>query len=228
MQTKYIERLNKILIKESLASNTIDNYLQATKRFLEYFGEKDVNFLNQDDVAIYIRFLEERRRLKPQTINIELSAIAFFMDKVINHPIDKNLIPRKRRPFISIPDILTTQELKLILERISFKKHKIMIMLTYGCGITSSQLCNLKKKDLNFEHKQIKIPPYNRHKPSTVIALPDKIIPLLLNYIENDKPHKYLFEGKKPGKQYSIRVLQTTFNEALQQTGIQKNITLKI
>lgn len=228
MIDQIISQLTKKLERESLAPSTIKNYLQASKRFLEYFGDKDFSTLNQDNVAAYIRFLEDRKHLKPQTVNIDLNAISFLMEKILRIPIDMDLIPRKRRPMISIPDILSPSEIKMVFEKITYEKHKVMLMLIYGCGMTRSQLCQLKIKDINYEHKQVRVPAYNRLKSSGLVALPDKVIPLLLRYLENDKPVKYLFEGRKPGQQYStFKIVNYALSEAMQQTGIQKNISLK-
>lgn len=228
MEENYLEKLSKTLQKDLLAEKTVRNYTHSIKKFIEYFNDREIKTINQDDVASYIRFLEERRHLKPQSINLYLNAIAYFLNKVVESPIDTDLIPRKKRSLYDIPDILSPDEIKLIFDRLSFLKHKIMIMLAYGCGMTPSQICNVKVFDLNFEHKRIKVPPYNVHKKSIVMLLPDKIIPLLLQYIEKDKPGKYLFESRVTGKRYDTgRIINYAFAEALEKSGIHKKISLK-
>jgi integrase len=215
------------LKRESLAESTERNYYQASKRFLEYFSEKDFQKLNQDDVSSYIKFLEDRKHLKPQTINLDLNGIAFLLTHVFLKQIDLNLIPRKRRPIINLPETLSPSETKLLLEKISFEKHRLMIMLLYGCGLTPSQLCGIKLKDVSFEHKQIRVIGYNRHKSSNVLALPDKIIPSLRQYLDKETPSTFLFEGRKEGTKYSTRIVNYAFSEAMRETGIKKPLSLK-
>jgi hypothetical protein len=82
-------------------------------------------------------------------------------------------------------------------------------------------------KDVIFEHKQIRVIGYNRHKSSNVLALPDKIIPPLRQYLDKEKPSTFLFEGRKEGTKYSTRIVNYAFSEAMRETGIKKPLSLK-
>ena len=59
-----------------------------------------------------------------------------------------------------------------------------------------------------------------------VVPIPESMIELLRLYYKRYKPEKWLFEGQKPGTQYSETSLREVFLHGLAKAGIKKELTL--
>ena len=71
------------------------------------------------------------------------------MNDVLHRTIYLNL-RYSRRPK-TIPVFLTKEEVKILFESISNKKHKLMVKLLYSAGLRVSELLNLKVEDFQFD-----------------------------------------------------------------------------
>jgi integrase/recombinase XerD len=59
-----------------------------------------------------------------------------------------------------------------------------------------------------------------------VVPLPESMIDLLRLYYRQYKPEKWLFEGQKPGAQYSETSLREVFLHGIEKAEIKKDLTL--
>jgi integrase/recombinase XerD len=59
-----------------------------------------------------------------------------------------------------------------------------------------------------------------------LVPIPEKMIGMLRAYYISYRPKYWLFEGQKPGEQYSESSLERVFKRALNKSGIRKEMTL--
>jgi integrase/recombinase XerD len=124
-----------------------------------------------------------------------------------------------------LPNVLSKEEIKLILNAHSNIKHKAMLSLIYSCGLRRSELLNLKPSDIDSK-RNIIIVRQAKGKKDRIAPLSLKIIEMLREYFILYKPSIYLFEGQTKGTAYDERSLQKVLKQAIEKVGIKKPVTL--
>ena len=136
--------------------------------------------------------------------------------------IDK--IHRPKRAKV-LPNVLSKEEIKLILDAHSNIKHKMMLSLIYSCGLRCGELLALEPVHIDSK-RNIVLLKNSKGKKDRIVPLSPKILEMLRDYYKVYKPTVYLFEGRTTGLQYDARSLQLIIKQALQKTGITKPVTL--
>jgi integrase/recombinase XerD len=124
-----------------------------------------------------------------------------------------------------LPNVLSKEEVKIILEALSNIKHKTMLSLIYACGLRSGELLSLKKEHVD-SHRNLLIIKQGKGKKDRIVPLGNKMIVMLRTYYLAFKPKIYLFEGEETGSQYNARSLQMVLKQAIAKTKITKPATL--
>ena len=135
-----MEGLLKKLIQELEIRNssrqTIKGYLYSVRDFLESSKGEG---LNENSVKNYIQ--KELYKKNPSSVRKDLFAIKFFFKKVLNQKLNLPN-PKKNSP---LPDILTINEIRMMIDSTLNIKHKLIIKFLYGCGFRVSEVVNLEK-----------------------------------------------------------------------------------
>lgn len=127
-----------------------------------------------------------------------------------------------------LPVVLSQQEVKRLISSPKYLKHKLVIAMLYGCGMRNYELCNLERKDLDFDRKTVFIKKqkgnYDRYVP-----LSDMLAGGLKKYFATENPYRWVFNSQvsdngKP-RQYTQKGVQWAIKEAKSKTGIKKKIT---
>jgi len=123
-----------------------------------------------------------------------------------------------------LPNILTVDEIRKIINSITILKHRSIISTIYSCGLRISEAVNLKINDIDSSAMTVKIV-NAKGRNDRIVMLSEKLLSLLREYFKEYKPKIYLFEGQK-GEQYSTRSIQQLFNNAVKKVGIKKKVTV--
>ena len=124
-----------------------------------------------------------------------------------------------------LPNVLSKEEIKLILNAHSNIKHKMMLSLIYSCGLRCGELLALRPVHID-ANRNIVLLKNAKGKKDRIVPLSLKILELLREYYKLYKPTTFLFEGQIKGQPYDARSLQLILKQALQKTGITKPVTL--
>ena len=138
--------------------------------------------------------------------------------------IEVDKIHRPKRAKL-LPNVLSKEEVKSILDAHSNIKHKMMLSLIYSCGLRCGELLALQPVHID-SMRNIVLLKNSKGKKDRIVPLSPKILEMLRNYYKIYKPKTYLFEGQTIGLQYDARSLQLILKQALQKTGITKPVTL--
>ncbi|NNK82921.1 MAG: site-specific integrase, partial [Flavobacteriaceae bacterium] len=76
--------LKKLQIKK-YADNTIKNYVSCFEKFINYYNDKELNYLNENDVRNYITYLVNKDRSNA-FINQSINSIKFYYEVVQGMP----------------------------------------------------------------------------------------------------------------------------------------------
>jgi len=197
------------------AANTIRLYSGSLNEFLEFSAKNRIE--PSQRIAL---FLENEKNTAEQR-RLAWSAIKLFYRLVLKkecpYCLDK-VRGRKR-----LPDILTNEEIHILLESITNPTHRAMISMLYGSGLRVSEVCAIRVCDLDFTHFMLKIRDSKGHKDRLTL-LSGKLEYPLKKIITGRSAADFVFLTQR-GKRYSIRTVQKIFSNALSRSGLQKRST---
>ena len=206
------EKLVRELEIRNFSRKTVKSYVYSVQRFLEYSKNRE---MDENTVKDYIQQLIKKQN--PSTVSANISAIGFFFENVLKHKI-RLKHPKRNK---SIPEILTTEEIKRLIDVTNNIKHKLIIKILYGCGLRVSELVNLKKQDLNFLEGLIHVR-LSKGRKDRFVKIPESITNELENYsgLSNEE---ILFTSVRGGKLTTATIRKIVKNSA-KKAGIKKNI----
>ena len=130
-----------------------------------------------------------------------------FFKHVHKIDLDVESFERPRREH-KLPNVLSKEEIKMILQAPSNLKHRALLSLIYACGLRRSEVLNLLPKDIDSK-RGILIIRNAKGKKDRITPLPGKILKLLRDYYIVYRPDKWLFEGQVKGDKYCEQSLES-------------------
>lgn len=204
--------------------STINTYLDAAKSFLLFVHPKPLKSINNDDVVRYVNEFIIKRGLSFSYQNQVVNGIKLFFREIVHSNIDVEKLERPRREY-KLPNVLSKEEVKKILNAHSNIKHKTMLSLIYSCGLRRSELLNLKPTDIDSK-RNVVIIKQAKGKKDRIVPLSQNILKMLREYYSFYKPKTWLFEGQKDGEKYDERSLANVLKQALAKANITKPVSL--
>src|SRR3989344_8956558 len=205
-----LKKLKRELEIRNFSKKTIKSYVYATENFLNYTKNKP---LNEDSLKNYLQILIKKQN--PSTVSSNLSAIEFFFEKVLNNRIK---LPHPKRNK-TLPEILTKDEIKKLIDITNNIKHKLIIKLLYGCGLRVSELINLRKEDFNFNESLLKIK-LAKGRKDRFVKIPTSLKEEISKYIDLMNS-EVVFQSARGGK-LTTKTIQLLIKQAAKKANIQK------
>lgn len=131
---------------------------------------------------------------------------------------------RPKRPKL-LPNVLSKEEVKAILNVLKNNKHSAMLSVIYACGLRRSELLNLKPSHVDSNRKLLIIK-QSKGRKDRIVPISDKLIEMLRNYYLEFKPKTWLFEGQLENTKYSERSLEEVLKKSIKLAGINKPVSL--
>lgn len=217
-----VQTFKQYLYQQRYAPKTISAYEQAVLQFLIWWNNRDISLLS---IAVireynYTHFIKEKRSYSAQ--NIWINALKLFLTKETSINIDLQQIERPKKG-THLPDILSEDEIRRLIDGYQNLKHKTIIMMYYSCGLRKSELINLKITDLDSARRVIRIRNSKGAKDRDV-SMPLGLLKLISKYYHQYKPKEYLFNGQN-SLQYSSSSIDKMLKAGVKKAGIKKRIT---
>ena len=219
-----LENFKRWMRSRRYSESTIATYLDAVKSFLAFFNEKELNEITNDDVILYNNEFILKRNLSASYQNQVVSALKLFFITVGDRKIEIENIHRPKRAKV-LPNVLSKEEVKIILEAHANIKHRAMLSMIYSCGLRCGELLALKPTHIDSK-RNIVLLQNAKGKKDRIVPLSPRILELLREYYKSYKPTVFLFEGQAKGTPYDPRSLQIVLKHALYKSGIEKPVTL--
>jgi integrase/recombinase XerD len=219
-----IEKFKQWMLSKRYSPSTIKTYSEALKSFLIFYREKPIAEITNEDVIIYNNEYILKNNLSASYQNQIVNAIKLFFQTIRETKMMVDKIHRPKRAKL-LPNVLSKEEIKLILNAHSNIKHKMMLSLIYSCGLRCGELLALKPVHIDSK-RNIVLLKNSKGQKDRIVPLSPFILEMLREYYKLFKPKTYLFEGQTAGMAYDSRSLQLILKQALQKTGITKPATL--
>lgn len=212
------------LLHKRYSDSTVKTYLQVLEVFLKFVSPKQATDITNEDMVRFVNDYILPNGLSFSYQNQVVNAVKLFFSVIHGAKISTDKLQRPRSQH-KLPNVLSKEEVKEILEAPKNLKHRTMLSLIYACGLRRSELLNLKLEHVDSRRGLLIIKDAKGHK-DRVVPISDKVIEMLREYYKACKPKQWLFEGQFTDTQYSARSLEQILKNALKQTRIIKPVTL--
>ncbi len=206
--------------QRGFSDRTHQSYLTSVRDLARYFHQ------SPDQIALpqiqqYFNYLVKERHLSGASCRLYLNGLRFFYLQVLNReqfdvPIH---YPKKEQ---KIPELLTRDEVNRIIGTCVNRKHRMMLMVCYGCGLRVSELVMIKVHHIDGERQLLRVEHGKGAKDRMVV-----ISPVLLNHLRDYwrwcRPSNWLFANiKHPNEHLCQTTIQKVFKRSKDEAGIQK------
>lgn len=219
-----IANFKRWLDAKRYSANTIKTYTEVLSTFLVYYHDKPVEAITNKDVSDFNNDYILLNKLSISYQNQFVNAVKLFFRVIQETQIDVELIFRPRRAK-KLPNVLSKEEVRLILEATKNLKHKTMLSLIYACGLRSGELLSLQPEHID-SNRGVLIIKQAKGMKDRIAPLGRSLIEMLRVYYKTFKPKRYLFEGQQESLPYDARSLQQVLKQSLGRTAITKPVTL--
>ncbi len=206
------------------SDSTIQSYTDSITTFFRFFAQKPISEIDNNDVILFNNDYIIAHRLSASFQNQVVNGLKLFYQVVTDTRLEIGLLHRPRREK-RLPNILSKEEVKRILDAPKNIKHKAMLSLIYACGLRRGELLHLTLKDIQSDRKILVIR-QGKGKKDRIVPISMKLIELLRVYYQLHKPQKWLFEGQIMGSQYSEKSLETVMKQSVEKAKIDKPVSL--
>jgi integrase/recombinase XerD len=219
-----LEKYKKWMEHKRYSNASIQSYTDAVKRFLTFMHPKKAADIEAKDMVRFVHAYIIGNNYSFSYQNQIINGVKLFYKEVFHAKLDVEKLERPRRQY-KLPNVLSKEEVKAILDAPTNKKHKTMLSLVYACGLRRSEVLNIKASEIDSKRKLLLIRNAKGRK-DRIAPLSDKLIAMLREYYTMYKPKTWLFEGQEKGEQYTGSSLQEVLKKAIKTAKINKPVSL--
>lgn len=220
---KMLVKLDQQVALRGQSPSTLSNYSRRIALFVLHFGCLPEE-VSEDEINEYLVALARdpkspsRSSFKHMVYGLRYYFRLLGMNK-------KAIALPQLKGETKLPVILNRSELKELFSAPLLLKQRIVLTLIYSAGLRGQEVINLKLGDVDFERMTIHIR-QSKYKKDRILPLSKNMAIGLQKYLKAENPHVWLFNGKQPDSQYSMRGLSWVFRENLKKTSIKKKVNL--
>lgn len=156
-------------------------YVDWAERYIRFHGIRHPAEMGRDEVAAFISHLAVDKNVSAATQDQALHALLFMYEHVVGVKLEHVDFLRSKKSK-HIPDVLTKDEVKMILGRLR-GVYYIIGRLLYGSGMRLMECMRLRVKDVKFDMQTVTVrdPKNNRDR---VTVLPSSVIEPLRTHLK--------------------------------------------
>jgi len=220
---KLQEQMKADLTLKGYSEHTHRDYLRYLRRFAKHFMRSPAE-MGEEEIRAFLLHLVEEQKADPYLQKAHISALKFFYRTTLGRPEVVANIPNPKLPK-RMPVVLSEEEVLAIFEAIRYIKHKAMIATTYGAGLRISEVCSLRKSDVDSQRMRMLI--HGKGKKERYCLLSPMILELLREYYRKVRPKgDWLFPGRNPKKHLCRSSIHQALKKAVKKVGIKKKVSM--
>lgn len=212
------------MLQRRYSDNTINTYIDALHIFFRFFSKTPIHKISNEDLIRFNNHYILKNNFSASYQGQIINAIKLFYSRVQDKELNTDKIERPKKSR-KLPNVLSKEEVKAILNSPLNIKHKAMLSLIYACGLRSGELLALKPEHVDSK-RNILIIKQAKGRKDRIVPISKKLIELLREYYLTCKPAHYLFEGQVKGEPYTAKSLQMVLKKAVGNAKIKKPVSL--
>lgn len=200
------------------SEQTVRSYSSQFKKFCEYFKNRDIRYLSEDEIKVYLLSLQGAYGYSA-TVHA-IAAVSFYYRNVAKRRRLLNL-PRPTKPK-TLPVVLSFEEVDRMIKATTNLKHQAIIETMFCHGLRRSELINMKIEDIDSSNMVLTIKQSKGLKDRN-IPLAESCLTTLRQYYREFKPKDRLFPGQADSP-YSATSLRNIIIKAAEKAGVNKRV----
>lgn len=209
-----VEKLRTELKIRGFSPLTARNYSFFVEKFLQKANKK-AGELTEQDAKDYLASIFDAK--SKNTVMLAAASLKFFFKEILKKDFTNVKMPKKDS---KLPEVLTKEEVKKIIESADNQKSRLIISLLYSTGLRVSELVNLKVEDVNFAEKSGWVR-HGKGAKDRLFVLSENLANEVQEYLKG-KENKFIFSKEEPLTTRNIqKIIKGTKNRA----GISKRVT---
>lgn len=214
------QKMISAMRQRGMAIQTHQAYLAAVKRLARYYGQSP-DKVKVEELQGFFDYLAQDCNLSASSIRQCLNGIRFLYLQVLQWPsFDVELVIPKLPQ--RIPELLTRGEVRRILQACPNPKHRMLLELTYGCGLRVSEAVGLKVQDIDGERCVLRIVQAKGAK-DRLVTLSASLLTRLRHYWALCHPPVWVFpSAHEPTSHISRSCAQRVYRSAKARAGVTK------
>ena len=226
MSTTSVSSLRQRMIEDmslrNLAPRTQESYIRGCKR-LAAFLRRSPNTATAEDIRLFQLHLAEQG-VSICTRNRTMTGVAFLFRVTLRRPEIADQIEYIAEPQ-KIPLVLSPEEVRRLLDAAPGFRCRLLLSLTYGCGLRASEVVSLKVSDIDSAQMVIRIEQGKGRKDRYVMLSPE-LLDMLREWWKAARPQGWLFPGRPAVNPLTTRQLNRLFHLAAEAAETKKGATL--
>lgn len=215
------EFVQKLELKK-YSNSTVKNYVYSFEKFINYYKDRPLFSINENDIRVYLKTLIEEDRSNSY-INMSINSIKFYYEMVLGMPNRFYSIERPRKEH-KLPKVLSKEEVISLINHTNNIKHRCIVSLLYSSGLRRNELLELKINDIDSKRMVIKVIQAKGNKDRYTV-LNKSVLEDLRTYFKVYRPKTYLFENPVSNKKYSTSSVLQIVLKAAKSAGIKQRVT---
>ena len=222
------QRMIEDMALRKLKPRTQEAYIRAVKR-LARFLKRSPDTATAEDLRRFQLHMATNGA-SSHIINVTITGLRFFFETTLeNHEVMRKMStvhePRK------LPTILSTDEVKRLLEATTSLKYKAALSTAYGAGLRASEVAHLKVSDIDSQRMVIHVEQGKGSKDRNAMLSPT-LLALLRQWWRTAQAERkmlkggWLFPGQNPVNPISTRQLRRAMEAAVTLAGLDKRVSL--
>ena len=210
-----LAEMEQKLTLKAYSPSTIKNYASSLSQFLGFFESRDLKDITKEEIEAFVYHQITKYKISESAQNTLINAIKAYYEHVLGRERTIYEIQRPKKS-LTLPNILSQEEVKAILHSVDNLKHWAILMLIYSAGLRISEAIKLRIRDIHSDEGYIFIKGAKNKKDRKTVLSPVLLV-LLRQYYKVYKPSYWLFEGQEGG-QYSTTSIQAVFRRAIEKS----------
>lgn len=213
------KKMIDVMVLKGFSPRTQSSYLYAVERVARHF-HRSPDKVDAGELEQYFVYLLTERQMASASVRLIANGMRFFYTQVLQQSPDSFAVRYPKRPQ-RIPELLTRDEVRRILEQVPNLKHYTLLATCYALGLRVSELVQLQVRDIDSARELVHVRAGKGNKDRAVI-LPASVLRQLRRYWQAYRPTSLLFYGRDPSVVISTCTIGRVFRRAKSAAGIDK------
>ena len=216
------QRMIEDMTIRQFGSKTQHDYVRVVADFARFLGRSPDQAEPEDLRRYQLRLAADGA--SPAKMNAAVSALRFFFKVTLARQGFGERLATVRKED-RLPEVLSPEEVALLLHCAPSLKHKAALSVAYGCGLRVSEIVHLKVADIDSARMLVRVEQGKGRKDRYVMLSPE-LLELLRAWWRMARPQGWLFPGRDPGQPITPRQLNRALKAAAASAGLDKPVSM--
>ena len=187
------QQLINALTLRGLAPKTHEAYVHAVTALATYYHRSPERLTNEE-IRAYLLHLHQERQLSPSTLNVAVSGLRFFYQRVLDRtlPDVEQSLPRPKKA-VHYARVYSPAEIRTLLTLGCRQlRDRVFLMTLYGAGLRLNEGCHLRPQHIESGRMMIRVEQGKGRKDRYTILSP-WLLAELRDYWRLCRPREWLF-----------------------------------